>query len=405
MKYSLLTKIVRAYARPLSLVLVSALMFCVPKREAAPARREALDLVPRTAQPASLTAAPTDPGPGCAADLGSLWAFADGPAGTTPADPPAETPTASPPAETPAAPASPAPREAGEGCDGCTLTVSVGGAPTEMTLADYLVGVVAGEVPASYDLEALKAQAVAARTFTLKHMVGEARCRSGCTICTDCRCCQAFADEAAMRRNWGSRYDEYLERVRQAVFSTADTVMECGGKLVNALYHSNSGGRTEDCEAVFAVALPYLVSVESAGEEESPEFSAERTYTKAEFMRLINEAFPDAGMTDPEKDVDVWQRTESGRITLIRLGGTVRTGQQLRDALKLHSTNARFDISGDTVTVTCLGYGHGVGMSQCGANAMAKGGADHETILKHYYTGVELVRYSSGLEKQEDADT
>ena len=101
-------------------------------------------------------------------------------------------------------------------------------------------------------------------------------------------------------------------------------------------------------------------------------------------------------MTDPAKDVEVWQRTESGRIALIRLGGTVRTGQQLRTALKLHSTNAEFSFSGDTVKVTCYGFGHGVGMSQCGANAMAKQGAGYEEILKHYYTGVELISILPG---------
>ena len=120
---------------------------------------------------------------------------------------------------------------------------------------------------------------------------------------------------------------------------------------------------------------------------------AEKVFTDEEFMEIINTKFPDAAMTDPKKDVEVWQRTESGRIALIRLGGTVRTGQQLRNALKLHSTNAEFDFSGNTVRVTCFGFGHGVGMSQCGANAMARQGADHEEILKHYYTGVELCTY------------
>ena len=276
------------------------------------------------------------------------------------------------------------------------ITVWNGSEALTMSLTDYIIGVTAAEMPASYGLEALKAQAVAARTFTLKHVTGELRCKSGRTVCTDPGCCQAFVTVEQMKKNWGSNFDKYYNKVRSAVVSTDGQVLVSGGELVTALYHSSSGGRTEDCEAVFAVALPYLVSVESEGEEDSPEYMAVKTYSNEEFTRIINEKFPDAEMTDPAKDVEVWQRTESGRIALIRLGGTVRTGQQLRTALKLHSTNAEFSFSGDTVKVTCYGFGHGVGMSQYGANAMAKQGAGYEEILKHYYTGVELISILPG---------
>lgn len=259
-----------------------------------------------------------------------------------------------------------------------------------MTLRDYLVGVTAAEMPAGYGIEALKAQAVAARTFTLKHMSGELRCKSGHTVCTDHRCCQAYISVERMKANWGDKFDERYAKICEAVDSTADLVMTSGGELVTALYHSASGGRTENCEAVFAVALPYLVSVESAGEEDSPEYRSTVSFSKSEFNAKINAAFPDAEMKEPSTDVDVWQRTESGRISLVRLGGTVVSGQQLRSALSLKSTNIEFDIEGDTVEISCLGFGHGVGMSQCGANAMAKKGADFEAILKHYYTGIEI---------------
>lgn len=261
-----------------------------------------------------------------------------------------------------------------------------------MTLEDYLIGVTAAEMPASYGIEALKAQAVAARTFTLKHMSGELRCKSGHTICTDHRCCQAYISVERMKRNWGEDFEAYYNKVRDAVVSTDGLALTSEGELVTALYHSSSGGKTEDCEAVFAVALPYLVSVESGGEESSPEFKSTVRYTKSEFIEKINAAFPDALMSDPEKDVDVWKRTDSGRISLIRLGGTVVSGQQLRNALSLKSTNIEFDIKEDSVEICCLGFGHGVGMSQCGANAMAKKGADFEEILKHYYTGVEIEK-------------
>ena len=267
-----------------------------------------------------------------------------------------------------------------------------------MTLRDYLIGVTAAEMPASYGIEALKAQAVAARTFTLKHMSGELRCKSGHTVCTDHTCCQAYIGVERMRANWGESFDIYYNKIASAVDATEDLVITSGGKLVTALYHSSSGGKTENSEAVFAVALPYLVSVESDGEEDSPEYSSTVRFSKEEFMERINAAFPDAGMTEPSSDVDIWQRTDSGRVSLVRLGGTVVSGQQLRNALSLKSTNIEFDIEDDTVEICCLGFGHGVGMSQCGANAMAKEGASFEEILKHYYTGVEIEAFVPKLE-------
>ena len=242
-----------------------------------------------------------------------------------------------------------------------------------MDTEDYIIHVTAAEMPATYEKEALKAQAVAARTFAMKHLTGELRCKSGHTICTDYACCQAFLTTEQLRERWGSSFEDYYARIEAAVHETEGLVLTSGGELVTALYHSSSGGRTENCEAVFAVALPYLVS--------------------AEFISKVNSAFPDAQMSDPAKDVDVWQRTESGRIQLIRLGGTVVTGQQLRNALKLRSTNVKFSITQSNVKITCFGFGHGVGMSQCGANAMAKNGSSFDEILQHYYTGVDIERF------------
>ena len=125
-----------------------------------------------------------------------------------------------------------------------------------MSLTDYIIGVTAAEMPVSFELEALKAQAVAARTFTAKHLSGELRCKSGCTVCTSTACCQAYVSVDEMRENWGENFDKYYAKIREAVLGTDGLVLTCEGELVTALYHSSSGGRTEDCEAVFAVALP-----------------------------------------------------------------------------------------------------------------------------------------------------
>lgn len=266
---------------------------------------------------------------------------------------------------------------------------------SSMELEEYIVHVVAGEMPASYESEALKAQAVAARTYAMKHIHGEAKCKSGYTICTDPGCCQACLSTDEMRASWGKSYDTYYQKLYDAVEATRGEVLTSDGELISALYHSSSGGKTEDSEAVFAVALPYLVSVDSEGEEDSPEYSDEKVFKNTELCALVNEAFPQANLTMPSDQIDIWGRTDSGRVKLVQLGGTVVNGQQFRTLLKLHSTNFSFKFSRDSVTITCIGFGHGVGMSQCGANAMAKRGSDYREILEHYYTGVEITAMDS----------
>lgn len=262
---------------------------------------------------------------------------------------------------------------------------------SNMKLEDYIIHVVAGEMPASYEIEALKAQAVAARTYALKHIKGEAKCKSGHTICTDPGCCQACLSTEEMRSSWGKSYSTYYDKIKEAVSATSGEVLTSEGVLISALYHSSSGGKTENSEAVFAVALPYLVSVDSVGEEDSPEYSDEKTFTNAEICTIINEAFPQAKLKNPSEQIDIWGRTDSGRVKLVQLGDTVVNGQQLRSLLKLHSTNFSFKFNKDSVTITCIGFGHGVGMSQCGANVMAKRGSNYKEILEHYYTGVKLT--------------
>lgn len=264
----------------------------------------------------------------------------------------------------------------------------------QMELEDYVFHVLAGEMPASYEQEALKAQAVAARTFVLHAITEGSSCKSGCTVCTDYGCCQAFASDAELQKIWGEKYEAYRSKLMSAVEQTKGEVIVSDGKVISALYHASSGGRTEDCEAVFAVALPYLVSVESEGEEEFSQFSSEKRFDFAQLCQVVNSAYPDAKLTEPNKQIDIWARTDSGRVKLVQLGETVISGQQLRTLLQLRSTNFTFKFEDETVIITCLGFGHGVGMSQCGADAMAKQGAGYEQILKHYYTGTELITYT-----------
>ena len=276
------------------------------------------------------------------------------------------------------------------------LTVSVDGEPVEMELEEYLFGVVAGEMSASSEPEALKAQAVAARTFTALHMAGRAKCRSGCTVCDDPFCCQAYMKSEELKKAWGSKYEENAGRIRAAVSGTSGVVAVYEGELISALYHASSGPATESSEEVFAVAMPYLVSVDSP---EGDAGSVSAQYFEArELVEKLNAAFPEAKLSLPlgEGAIRIVSRTESGRVQKAAVGGAEVTGGMLRAALGLKSTAFTLALDAQGAEFTCLGYGHGVGMSQCGANEMAKNGSDYKEILAHYYTGTELAGLSFG---------
>lgn len=278
--------------------------------------------------------------------------------------------------------------------DSEAIHVSIDGVPTEIALEEYIVGVVSAEMPASYELEALKAQAVAARTFAALHVLGEARCKTAsaysCDLCDDYTCCQAYLTDAELRTAWGDKYEANIAKVRKAVSSTRGVVALYNGKLISAVYHASSGESTEASEAVFAMALPYLVSVDSC--EGSASMTTVTEFDYAELAELINSRFSEAHMPTDVSDavISVWGRNDSGRVQLVQLGDTVVTGTQFRMTLKLKSANFNISIIDGNVVIECVGFGHGVGMSQYGANAMAKTGSGYIEILTHFYTGIEL---------------
>lgn len=265
-----------------------------------------------------------------------------------------------------------------------------------MQIEDYLVGVVAGEMPASYDIEALKAQAVAARTYTLWR-VSNHPCKShNADICTDSKCCQAFRSDDDMHRIWGSSdYEVFAKKVRLAVESTRGETLYYGGEPIEALFHSSAGGRTESSENVYAAARPYLRSVSSPDGDELS--AAETVFFEAKaFAGTVNAQYPSAGLSTKasklKKQVEILSRFESGRVEAIALGGVTLTGREFRGLFELRSANFALDFTSKGVNVSTVGYGHGVGMSQRGADAMAKTGLDYASILLHYYTGAKLVR-------------
>jgi len=272
------------------------------------------------------------------------------------------------------------------GSDGATvLTVEDGsGTGRQMTLEEYLTGVVLAEMPADFEPEALKAQAVVARTYTRKRMEGSKH--EGAAVCMDSGCCQGFRSPAEYLAEGGQR--SAVEKVRTAVVQTDGLVLRYGGALIDATYFSCSGGSTEDAVAVWGQDVPYLQAVDSPGEEDAPRFTDQISFSAAELAERLD--ISPAG--DPEGWFGDVTYTDGGGVATMTIRGRVFTGVQLRSKLGLRSTAFQIRVSGDRVTVETRGFGHRVGMSQYGAQAMAKAGSTCAEILAHYYTGAELVR-------------
>ena len=294
----------------------------------------------------------------------------------------------SPAPETSTAPA-PLAASAGEPAPDSITVLTDGGAVT-MDMQEYLVGVVAAEMPASFQDEALKAQAVAARTYAMycakgqKH--GEAQ------VCTDYACCQAWQSEEALRQKWGGDYDTYSQKIRAAVEATAGQYLSYAGQPVFAAFHSSSAGATEDCGQVWNPS-PYLVSVSSPETaEDVPNYISTVECTPLDFRDTLLYAHPEADFTGEESCwIGEIRLDGSGRVASAVLGGVSMKGTELRQLFSLRSTAFQLEYTGESFRFTVTGYGHGVGMSQYGANVMARQGETYTGILAHYYPGTVLV--------------
>lgn len=277
---------------------------------------------------------------------------------------------------------------------GRTLTILVDGQPQEMDLNQYLWGVVAAEMPASFELEALKAQAVAARTYSL-NKAGQAANHPEADLCTNYACCQAWISEADAQANWGDNAQTYTNKITQAVAETNNQVVLYEGGLISAVFHSSSADATQDAVAVWGGNVPYLQSVPSPEGEEVPNYHSEVTYTAQECKDLILAAQPEAVLEGEPAD---WFSgavySDGGSVETIDLGGVTVTGHQARTIFSLRSASFTVECAPDSVTFQVTGFGHGVGMSQYGANAMAAQGRTYQEILQHYYTGVTVESYS-----------
>jgi len=260
----------------------------------------------------------------------------------------------------------------------------------------YLLGVVRSEMPAAFEMEALKAQAVAARTYTIHKMEnGGSANHPQADACDDVSCCKAYMDAAQAAEGWGDRAQEYEERIRRAVEETRGECVLYGGEPVLAVFHSSSPGMTQDAVDVWSQSLPYLQSVETPeGEDTVPEYVSTASFSTAQLRESLLRALPEAKLEGRASD---WftgiQRSTAGAVKSLRVGGVETSGNALRSALGLRSACFTMAFEGDQVVFTVTGYGHGVGMSQYGANVLARNGLDYREILAWYYTGAVVGAY------------
>ena len=264
------------------------------------------------------------------------------------------------------------------------LVRSETGAVQSRDMDAYLIGVVLAEMPTDFEPEALKAQSVAARTYAWKAYTTGGKHEDG-SVCTQSACCQAYIEPEEYLSQGGTMTG--LARVEQAVAATSGYVLTYEGELIEATYFSCSGGRTEDAAAVWGAEFPYLQSVDSPGEEDAVHYCDTFIFSAEDFQQALGIALE----SPPEQWFSDVSFTDGGGVAAMSIGGQSFTGIQLRSLLDLPSTNFTITVQDTGITVTTYGYGHRVGMSQYGADAMAAGGSSWQEILAHYYPGAEVT--------------
>jgi stage II sporulation protein D len=290
--------------------------------------------------------------------------------------------------EPPPVPAVPADRDA-------VLTVRVDGRNVSLALDEYLWGVLAGELPPTFPPEALKAQAVAARTFAmykLEHPPEDGR-HPGAALCDDPAHCQVYLPRGEAMAQWGNSGESYAAALDKALSETDGLIMAFDGHPIMAAYHSTSSGKTERAADVWGQDVPYLQSVDSPGERDAPRYQARSEVTKDEFWNALRALYPD--IAESETPIGTVTRSKAGGVLSIEISGTPVTGPDIRRLFSLNSTNFTAALVGDTFRFDTLGYGHGVGLSQYGARAMALEGRSCADILRWYYPGAELAGYDT----------
>lgn len=250
-------------------------------------------------------------------------------------------------------------------------------------LEEYVAGVLAGEMPVDFEIEALKAQAVAARSYVMKQI--ERNIKKEYDV-VDTVTNQVYLDKEYLMTVWKSSYTDNMNKIKTAVLSTKGEYLSYDGKVAEALFFSTSPGVTENSEDIFTSKVAYLRSVESKWDEISPVYETSKTYTLNEFYNLL-------GLTyNNNLQIEILEKTQTGRIKKIKINNKEFTSNTICSKLSLRSTYFEITQSGNIVIINNKGYGHGVGMSQYGAQGMAQYGYDYKSILEYYYTNIEIKK-------------
>ena len=246
----------------------------------------------------------------------------------------------------------------------------------------YILGVVSGEMPITFEMEALKAQAVAARTYAMKKMANNYNKNYDVV---DTVYNQVYLDDEYLKKAWGNNYINNINKIKKAIIETSGEYLSYNGEVIEAFYFSTSTGKTENGEEIFSGNAPYLKSVSSMWDSEvSPVYQTYFSFSKNDFIKKLKLSGSDIKIT-------ILSTTSTGRIKKIKINNKTYTGSEVQSLLGLRSNYFSINV-GDKVNITCKGYGHGVGMSQYGAHGMAKSGYNYDQILKHYYSGVEIQK-------------
>ena len=274
-----------------------------------------------------------------------------------------------------------------------TLRVRICGETRELTLEEYLPGVLAGEMPAAFPEEALRAQAVAARTFALYRLAHPSAAHPDCALCDSAQCCQVWRSEAELKKLWGQSFDTYAEKLRKCVADTDGLYLSYRDEPIFACFHASSDGATENGGDVWGTDLPYLVSVSTPESADAvPNFVTTVELAPEELRDTIRERYPKADFSGlPETWIGELLPDGAGRVSTVRIGGVAVPGTELRSLFSLRSTDLTLVWTGHSFLFTVTGNGHGAGMSQYGAAALAAQGESFLSILAHYYPETELA--------------
>lgn len=264
----------------------------------------------------------------------------------------------------------------------------------KVLVGDYLKGVVAAEMPVNFHIEALKAQAIAAHTYALNLINKTNGLANGADFSNDPNIYQAYLNVEQAQKKFGNKFDEYWNKISQAVDEVSDKVVVYDNQLITAVFHSTSGGKTESSQNIWGGNLPYLQPVESIGDKNSPNYNTKQSFQSSQVEKILKNKFSSISLPEEKQNwFNITSRSNSDTVLEASVGGQIFSGDEIRNLFKLKSANfyVNYDNGTDQFIFDTYGYGHGIGMSQYGADYLAQQGYTYEQILTHYYQGTSVL--------------